>query len=242
MVLARHLFTRVMHKGRVIGLLALSSVPGLVYWLAGFDADPGDLAEMYSDIVASVGYTFAIAALIVSTATLREERDNGTLPYLYMRPIARSSISTSSLAAGAGAALVLAVGGWISTLIAALLIGTDLDVVMPGLALFSVAAVGYSAIFVPLGYLVPRSLLVGLGYIVIVESILGNAVDGLAHISIWRISMSAYAALATELGEVSEQVLGPVEAGAGGALVKVGAVLLVGMITLIWALRKRDAL
>ena len=74
----------------------LASVPGLVYWLVGFDTDADELAVLYTDIVPSVGFTFAIAALILAPATLREERDSGTLPYLYMRPISRVWLAVSS--------------------------------------------------------------------------------------------------------------------------------------------------
>ena len=42
MVLAKHLYARMMRKGRVIALLALSSVPGLVFWLSAFDADQAE--------------------------------------------------------------------------------------------------------------------------------------------------------------------------------------------------------
>lgn len=242
MVLTRHLLARVMRKGRVIALLALASVPGVVYWLVGFDAAPGELPELYSDIIGSVGYTFAIAALIVATATLREERDAGTLPYLYMRPIPRWSLALSALAAGGGAALLFAAGGWAATVVAAALVGVDLSVTLPGITLFLAAAIGYAVIFVPLGYLVPRSLLVGLGYIVVLETIIANVVDGLAQLSIWRIAMSVYAGIEDDLGEVATEMLGPVEAGVGLGVLKLGAVLLVGLVVLTWALRRRDAL
>ena len=89
MVLAIHLYRRMMRRGRVIALIALSSVPGLVYWLVGFDTAEAELTELYSEILATVGYTFVVAALILTAATLREEKDGGTLPYIYMRPISR---------------------------------------------------------------------------------------------------------------------------------------------------------
>lgn len=242
MVLARHLYRRVMRRGRVIGLIALSSVPGLVFWLAGFDADEGDLAELFTDIVSSVGYSYAIAALILTTATLRDERDSGTLPYIYMRPIPRSSMSAQSINAGASAALVIGLGGWLATVVASLALGTGVAIPLPALALFVGAGIGYAAIFVPLGYMVPRSLLVGLGYIIVVETILANVVTGLAQISIWRIALSIYAGLEEDIGQVATETLGPVTPGVGGGVLKIGAVVLVGFAALTWALKKRDAL
>lgn len=242
MDLGLHLYRRIMRRGRVIGLLALSAVPGLVFWLAAFDASSEELTTLYTDIVSSVGYTFAIAALILTTATLRDERDSGTLPYIYMRPIGRVNMAAQSIAAGAAAALVIGIGGWLASVVASLAVGGGVEVPLPSLALFVSAGVGYAAIFVPLGYLVPRALLVGLGYILVLETILANAVEGLAQFSVWRISLSIYAGLEDRFGEVADANLGPVTPGVGGGVAKLAVVLLIGLVALTWALRRRDAL
>jgi ABC-2 type transport system permease protein len=231
-----------MRRGRVISLLALSAVPALVIWLAGFDADEGRLTEIYTDIISSVGYTYAIAALILTTATLRDERDSGTLPYIYMRPIARANMAAQAILAGTAAALVIGIGGWLASLLASLALGGGLSLALPSLALFVAAGIGYSAVFVPLGYLVPRSLLVGLGYIIVLETILANVVTGLAQLSIWRISLSIYAGLEDGFGDVAGETLGPVTAGIGGGVAKLAAAILLGFAVLTWALKKRDAL
>jgi ABC-type transport system involved in multi-copper enzyme maturation permease subunit len=240
--LAIHLYRRIMRRGRVIGLLALASVPALVFWLSAFDAPEEDLTALYTDILASVGYTFAIAALILTTATLRDERDSGTLPYIYMRPLSRLSMAAQSIGAGMAAALVIGIGGWLASAIALLAVGGDLETALRSLALFVAAAIGYAAIFVPLGYLVPRALLVGLGYILVLETILAFAVEGLAQLSIWRISLSIYAGLEDGFGEFAREAMSPVTPGVGGGIAKLAAVLVVGLVVLTWALRRRDEL
>jgi ABC-2 type transport system permease protein len=243
MILARHLYFRMMRKGRLLALLALSAVPGVVYWLAGFDATGRELDVLYSDVVATAGFSYSIAALILTVATLREERDEGTLPYLYMRPMTRLSIALSSMAAGTAAALTIALGGWLATVVAVALVGADLSQTLAGLSLFTSAGFGYAALFVPLGYLVPRSLLVGLGYVIVVESILASVVTGIAQFSIFRIALSIYADLAPVFdAEGAGDVLGPVTAGVGGGVVKLAAVMVVGVGVLTWALHRRDAL
>jgi hypothetical protein len=242
MTLAAHLYRRLMKRGRVIALLALASVPGVVFWLVGFDSPQQRRDTMFPEVISATGYSFAIAVLILTVATLRDERDAKTLPYIYMRPIPRAAFSAYSLAGGAAAALTIAVGGWLVTLVAALSLGVGLDVALPGLSMFVVAAVGYTAVFVPLGYLVPRALLVGLGYVVVVESILGAVVDGIAQLSIFRIAVSVYADLAPEFPpEAVDAVLGPVAPGTWAGLVKIAGVVLLGWAVLTWALRKRDA-
>ena len=61
-----------------------------------------ELTELYTDILATVGYTYVVAALILTAATLREEKDSGTLPYIYLRPISRFWFAAQSIIAGAG--------------------------------------------------------------------------------------------------------------------------------------------
>lgn len=242
MVLFSHLFRRLMRRGRIIGLLALTSVPALIFLLASLEQEPHEYPELYSNALAGPGFTYAVAALILTVATLRDERDSGTLPYIYMRPISRPAMAASSIAAGAAAALVIAVGAWLMTVLAVLIAGGDLAMTVPGLTHFVAAGIGYSAIFVPLGYLVPRALLVGLGYIIVVEFILSGFVLGLAQFSIWRIALSIYVDLGPGLAEFTEEVLGPVTPGAGGGVIKIAAALVVGLVALTWALRRRDAL
>lgn len=242
MTLTLHLYRRLMRRSRVVWLILLASVPGLIFAVAGIDFDADDLSEGFVAILLSVGFTYALAALILTVSTLRDERDAGTLPYLYMRPISRFSIAISSLLAGILAAGTIAVGGWLSTVIAGLIHGADMSVVMSGAALLLAAAVGYAAIFVPIGYLFSRSVLVGLGYIILLELALSGLVSGLAQLSIWRIAGSIYVDLADVSGIEVDVVLGAVAPGVGGGLVKLGVALVVGLAVLTWALRRRDAL
>jgi ABC-type transport system involved in multi-copper enzyme maturation permease subunit len=242
MVLTLHLYRRLMQRSRVFWLILLASVPGLIYGIAGIDLAPDDLSEAFIGIMLSVGFTYAIAALILTVSTLRDERDAGTLPYLYMRPIPRWSFAVSSLLAGILAAGTIAVGGWVATVLAGLIHGADMAVIIPGAALLLAAAVGYAAIFVPVGYLFSRSVLVGLGYLILVELALSGLVSGLAQLSIWRIAASIYVDLVDTTGLPIDEALGAVAPGVGGGLVKLGVVLVLGLGALTWALQKRDAL
>jgi ABC-type transport system involved in multi-copper enzyme maturation permease subunit len=242
MVLTMHLYRRLMQRSRVFWLILLASVPGLIFGIAGIDLAPDDLSEAFVGIMLSVGFTYAIAALILTVSTLRDERDAGTLPYLYMRPIPRWSVAVSSLLAGILAAGTIAVGGWVATVLAGLIHGADMAVIIPGAALLLAAAVGYAAIFVPVGYLFSRSVLVGLGYLILVELALSGLVSGLAQLSIWRIAASIYVDLVDTTGLPINEALGAVAPGVGGGLVKLGVVLVLGLGVLTWALQKRDAL
>lgn len=240
MTLGVHLYRRVMRRGRLIGLVALSSVPALAFWLSAYDSGPGEAAVLYSDILARLGFSYAIAVLILTVAILREERDAGTLPYIYMRPIGREAMAASSIAAGIAAALTLALAGWAVSLLAVLAVGAPADTSLTGLVQYAAAGIGYASVFVPLGYLVPRSILVGLGYIIVVESILAEVVTGLAQVSIWRIALS----ISADVGgnENPGEMLNSITPGIGGGIAKLAVVLVLGFGVLVWALRRRDAL
>ncbi len=242
LVLTGHLYRRLMQRSRVFWLVLLASVPGLIFAVAGIDLDPDDLSEAFVGIMLSVGFTYAIAALILTVSTLRDERDEGTLPYIYMRPIPRLSLAVSSLLAGISAAGTIALGGWVATILAGLIHGAEMATIVPGAALLLAAAVGYAAIFVPVGYLFSRSVLVGLGYLVLVELALSGLVTGLAQLSIWRIAASIYVDMVDTTGVPVDEALGAVAPGVGGGLIKLGAVLVFGTAVLTWALRTRDAL
>jgi hypothetical protein len=237
-----HLYRRSMRKGRLIGLTALSAVPAVLFpILVSSGLEGAELGEAYLGVVTSAGYTFAIAALVIAGGTLREERDGGTLPYIYMRPYSRLKLAFASVAAGAGTAVTLGLAAWFLTVLTGLLVGAGISITGPAITLFVPAAIGYAAVFVPLGYLFSRSLLIGLGYVLIGETILAFVIPGLAQLSIWRISMSIYASV-EEFGTEGLAVLGPIAPGAGGGIAKIAAVLALGIALLTWALRKRDAL
>ncbi|MFP3914396.1 MAG: hypothetical protein ACLFWM_05945 [Actinomycetota bacterium] len=242
MALVAHLYRRLMSKVRVLWLMALAAVPGLIFAVAGIDLDPGEVSEVFVTLMIGVGFTYAIAALILTVSTLRDERDAGTLPYVYMRPIPRVSVAVSSVLAGTLAAATIAVAGWIVTVLAGLMHGAPLSVLLPGAALLLAAAVGYAAIFVPIGYLFSRSVLIGLGYVILVELALSGLVSGLAQLSVWRIAGSIYVDLVDVSGVALDEVLGPIVPGVGGGVAKLGGILLAGTAVLTWALRTRDAL
>ena len=241
MVLTAHLYRRLMQRVRVIWLILLASVPALIIAVVGIDIDADDMNEAFVGIMISVGFTYAIAALILTVSTLRDERDAGTLPYIYMRPMSRFSIAVSSILAGMLAAATIAVGGWLATVLAGLMHGAELSLLVPGATLLLGAAVGYAAVFVPIGYLFSRSVLVGLGYLVLVELALSGLVSGLAQLSVWRISTSIYLDLVDTSGLPSEAV-DTIAPGVGGGVAKLAVVLVVGLGVLTWALRRRDAL
>jgi ABC-type transport system involved in multi-copper enzyme maturation permease subunit len=238
--LATHLFGRLLRGRRLLGMIALASVAGVVAWVSMLGRTPDQASEVFHEVMVTVpAATLSIACLFLGTAVLRDERDGGTLPFLFITPVSRSAFSLSAWVAAMVASVLVAAIGWIPAWLGAGIVTGSWTLAVPALVMYAVAAIAYSAVFVPLGYLFARSLLVGLGYVFVWEAILTSAVPGLAASSIWRTAFSVYADLVTLPDEVIE-VLG-VEPGVGGGIAKVTVIVGLGVASLAWALRARDA-
>jgi ABC-2 type transport system permease protein len=131
--------------------------------------------------------------------------------------------------------------GWTVGFLAMGILTGSWGLAIPALGLYAAAAIGYTAVFVPLGYLFTRAVLVGLAYVFVWEGIITSFVTGLSASSVWRTAMSIYADILV-LPEDALGTLGPVAPGVGGGVLKLAGTVLVGVTALTWALRKRDAL
>jgi ABC-2 type transport system permease protein len=240
-VLTGHLFRRLIRGRRMLGMVALASVSGLVAWVSLAGAPTGEGERIFQEITATIpAATLSIAVLFLSTAALRDERDGGTLPFLFVTPVPRLTFAVSAWLAAAAASLLVALAGWFVAFMATGAILGAWTVAFPALATYVAAALAYSAIFMPLGYLFSRSLLVGLAYVFVWEGILTTFVTGLGASSVWRVAMAIYGDL-TELSRDAADVLGTVRPGVGGSVVTIGTLIVAGIGVLVWAMRARDA-
>lgn len=238
--LFRHHVRMLTRPFRLVMITLLAALPAVIIVIAGMTEE--SFGDEIAGAVSGIGSTtFPIAALLVSAATLRDERDDGTLPYLYVTPIERTSLAATSIAAGTAVTALVGLIAATLVVIATAIIGADLTAAWAALPAFVVAAVGYGPLFVAAGYLVPRVILVGLAYVILWEQIVARLVPGVANTSIWRFAMSVYADLAGSANQGLGEVLGPVVPGVGGGILKVAVVAVLGWMLLTWALRRRDA-
>jgi len=242
LALFRHQLRKLLRRGRLIGLGLLAAVPALVIFVVGSATGSVSNQELVG-IVATVGATtFPIAALILAGATLRDEKDDGTLAYLYLAPIPRPIMALTSIGAAVAATALVGLGAAALVLVAGLAVGADLAVGLATFPLYLVTAVGYSALFVPVGYLIPRVILTGLGYVIVWEQIVARLVTGVANTSVWRFGLSIYSDIIEGGGNELTLALGPVTPGTWGGITKVAAVLTIGWSALTYSLHRRDAL
>ncbi|MGW2397748.1 ABC transporter permease [Kitasatospora sp. NPDC001664] len=142
----------------------------------------------------SLGTLLPLLGLIVGTGVIATEIDDGSIVYLLAKPLPRWQIITTKLAVAVVTTWVFAA---LPTLVAGLvLVGTE-DGLAVGYAVGTlVAGAAYSALFLLLSVVTRNAVVVGLGYALIWESLIGNFVDGAKTLSIqqWGRSIAESAA------------------------------------------------
>ena len=183
-----------------------------------------------------------IITIVVSASVLGSERRGDTLSFLMLRPISRYSIAGSKLASAVIASFAITgIGALLLGLLGALALD-DFGYVTSLLVATLLASIGYSAVFMPLGYLTERSTLLGFIYIFVWESAMAGIIQGLSGTSIWRIAASAFVGLAPDGldPDIVEASLGSLTPGAGGAMVKIVVLGAISVAVTGWLLRTRD--
>jgi ABC-2 type transport system permease protein len=169
-------------KGRMValGVLALLAVALAVVVRARPGIDHADAAYNIVDNY-GVSVLVPIVSLVFASAALGDPSEDGTLVYLWLRPVPRWQLAL----AAAGAALTITLPFTVlPVVLAALISGVGGRLVVGALAGSLLAAVAYTAIFCGLGLRVRRALAWGLAYLVIWEQAVARVAKGAARVSI----------------------------------------------------------
>jgi ABC-2 type transport system permease protein len=232
---ARLTLRQLLGRRRVLLLLLLAALlvaVAVIYRLTGSE---GQRAEIFTSRLLSdfgLATLMPLVALLLGTATLGAEIEDGTAIYLLAKPIPRATILFTKLAiAAVGSVLLTAV----PIFLAGAITGAGLD---NGLALAYAVAAGigaliYCAIFVALSLVTGRALIFGLLYVLVWEGLLAGLFAGTRTFSVRQQSL----AIADALSDAPARVL-TAQLDLTTAIV-IGGVLLVGATALaIWRLRR----
>jgi ABC-2 type transport system permease protein len=183
-----------------------------------------------------------VVTLIIATSVLGDERRDNTVSFLVLRPISRFTIGAAKVTAGFIESFVLTGLGAVALGVLAAIRMDTYDYLVPLLVGTAITTAAYSAIFVPLGYLLKRATLIGLTYVFIWENGIGAAVPAVAGLSPWRIGVSAMAGMAPDqfLEELPDFAIGSLTPGAGGAAIKAVLLLVLSATAVGSILRRRD--
>jgi ABC-2 type transport system permease protein len=221
---ARLTLRQLLGRRRVLLLLLLAALllaVAVIYRLTGSE---GQRAEIFTSRLLSdfgLATLIPLVALLLGTATLGAEIEDGTAIYLLAKPISRATILFTKLAIAAVGSVLLTA---LPIFLAGAITGAGLD---NGIALaFAVAAaVGsliYCAIFVALSLVTGRALIFGLLYVLVWEGLLAGLFAGTRTFSVRQQSL----AIADALTEAPARVL-TAQLDLTTAIV-IGGVLLVG--------------
>jgi hypothetical protein len=205
-------------RRRTILLVLLVGLPVLIALLVRITGGRPDADRILDTLV--VRTVMPLVALIVGTASIGSEIEDGTAVFLMIKPIARWRIALSKILVAAGLTAVLVVP---SVVLTGLLIGSRNDtattVVGFSLACF-VGGSAYASAFVALSVFTSRALLLGLAYTLIWEGVLAGLLEGTRFLSIRQATLGLAAALGVKVPgdplvpSISIVVLGTVLIGA----------------------------
>jgi ABC-2 type transport system permease protein len=186
----RNLFTR----ARVLGLLAFGAV-GIVTAVALGSSDAVDPQLAGTRFVDTYGLALLapVATLVFAAAALGDLNEDGTLVYLWLRPVARWRIVAAAVASSITITWPVVVG---PLLIAAAATGAGSSLVRATAIATTVAVVAYSGVFVALGLRVRRALMWGLLYVFIWEGFVAQANSSAARLSIRSYTRSLLSQIA----------------------------------------------
>jgi ABC-2 type transport system permease protein len=165
------------------GLDAVYLLVALVLALAAQDEPPQRYSlDLFRTLALPVLLPFV--ALIFSSDALGSEVEDRTLIYLTLRPVGSPVIVLAKFVA---CAVVTIAAVWLALIPAWLMLGglTGPVGLLPALLLGSAAgALAYAAIFLLLGLLLRRALLIGAVYILLWETAIAAISNGAAHLSV----------------------------------------------------------
>lgn len=192
--LYRVLLRAQVNRGRVAGLGLL----GLLAVVLGVAVGASELADPVDDgiqLVNAYGLSLfvPVVTLVFASAVLGDPNEDGTLVYLWLRPVARWRIAVAALAATLTIALPIVV---VPMVAAAAATGAGPELVRATLASCLVAGVAYAGVFTWLGLRVRRALVWGLAYILVWEGFVARAGATPARLAIRAHSRSLLARMA----------------------------------------------
>jgi ABC-2 type transport system permease protein len=208
-------------RRRTLLLVLLVGLPVLIALLIRVSGGRPDADRVLDALV--VRTVMPLVALIIGTAAIGSEIEDGTAVYLMIKPIPRWRIALAKgfVAAGLTSALVVP-----AVVLTALILGSRTDTTTTVVG-YSVACLAggsaYAIAFMALSVFTSRALLLGLAYTLIWEGVLAGLLEGTKFLSIRQATLGVAAALGVH---VPGDPLVPVVSVAVLVVVLVGGFLL----------------
>ncbi len=219
---------QLMGRRRVLLLVLLGALLVLVAILYRATGGDGQRAQVFTGaLLANFGAAtlMPLVALLLGTAAIGAEIEDGTAIYLLSKPISRASIVFTKLAIAAASAVVLTcVPVFVGALIAAGGLGDGLVVAFT--IATAIGSIIYCAIFVALSLVTGRALIFGLLYVLVWEGLLAGLFAGTRIFSVRQQTLAFADALSDLPRTIIDAQLNLTSAVVIGAILLVGAVVI----------------
>jgi ABC-2 type transport system permease protein len=219
-------------RGRLLAFLAAGALIDLIAYairVSDYAHREADAFQMLD--VAALALYVPVVALVFSTSSLGDLASDGTLVYIWLRPVARWKVVLVALAATLTVTLPLTlIPSWLAVLLA----GGSSELLGATTAATALATSAYVALFTGFGLRVRHALIFGLGYVVIWEAGIASIGKGPAAISIRHYAESMF-------GHMSHQTLpGIDQADQLPAVIVLAAVTAAGFLLTTVLLARQD--
>ena len=170
-------------RGRLIGLALLGLVSVLVGAVLGARVETRDQLEAWTQFANAFGLSLLapVVSLLFASSALGGPAEDGSLVYLWLRPVPRLRLALAAYLASLTYAAPLVV---LPLAAGALLSRAGTDALVGTVAGATVGVAAYCAIFCWLGLRTRRALAWGLAYILIWEGFVAMAGDNAARLAI----------------------------------------------------------
>jgi ABC-2 type transport system permease protein len=207
-------------RRRTVLMLLLVALPVLIALLVRLADSRMDVDRILDAML--VRTVLPLVALVMGTAALGSELEDGTALYLIIKPVPRWRIVGAKMLVAAGLTVALIVP---SAVLTGLLIGGTGPALQTTLAFAVAAAIGgsaYACAFVGLSAFTSRALVIGLAYTMIWEGVLSGLLEGTRFLSIRQATLGIASGL-------SGQPAAFVAAGDPGMVDPAPSVVIVGV-------------
>jgi len=190
-------------RRRSLGVILLAAAPVLVALILAVGGGLGDPETLARDVFTTLtlGLVIPLAALVLGTAAIGTEIDDGTVVYLLLKPVPRRTVIVAKMLVAIAATVAATLP---TTLVAGLLVlGTSAPGLLTGMAAGALlAAVLYAAVFVALSVFTGRALLAGLAYVLVWEGLVTTLLTGTQVLSIREYALAVVEAFAGPSGSL----------------------------------------
>jgi ABC-2 type transport system permease protein len=180
--------------GRLVGLFAVGAAVALVAMAVGLSDEIDEPLEAAVGVIAGLGFVVVVpvVSLVFASAALGDAREDGTLVYLWLRPIDRWPVVVGAWLAAVTVSLPVTIAPLAAG--AALTDGGS-DLVTATVIASAVGVVAYSALFLWFGLLVKNSIVWGLGFVFIWEGLIATFARAANNLTIARYTRTVITAI-----------------------------------------------